>query len=100
MDASSRLPCETARKISATVLQAIAARGASTIATASGLSESMICRLKSDHLDHFAKLLAFGGLKVVPACAICVTPEYLDSLRLLAREALSDGKPPAQLEWD
>lgn len=50
-------------------------------------------------LEQFAGLLTFAGLKVVPSEMQCYRPDYIDSLKAMAREHLnSDPKPP--LEWD
>jgi hypothetical protein len=97
----SPTPSERARKISATVLQAVQ-RDASqvAIAAAMGSSESTVSRLLSDHLDKLALVLAHAGLKVVPVEMQCFAPEKVQALLTLAKDHLAAIEHPHQLTWD
>ena len=100
MTESSAEPRDRARKTVKSVLQALSGTHANTIAVALGVSEACISRLKNEHLDHFALMLAHLGLKVVPVEAKCFSPDYVDSLKTLARAALRDGAGSPVLEWE
>jgi transcriptional regulator with XRE-family HTH domain len=51
-----------------------------SVATAMGVSESTVSRLKNDHMESVLTLLAHLGLKVVPSSFKCVDREAYDFL--------------------
>ena len=89
------------RKIQSTVLQALAsdARG-SDLAKLTGLSESKVSRLKTDHLADFSALLAAAGLKVVPREMECYKPEYIKLIHELAMPEMARRAAVPQLVED
>jgi len=100
MSASLPSPVESTRKTVKCVLQALSGKPASSIALAMGVSEATISRLKNEHLESFATLLAHLGLKVVPVEARCFDPRYIEALQTLAEAELARQKNPPQLEFD
>lgn len=101
MNALSTDPLARARKIESTVLQRLAsdASGAA-IAIATGLSESKISRLKTDHLPDLAAVLAHLGLKVVPSDFECYKPEYIKLIHELAMPEMARRASLPQLSWE
>lgn len=101
MDALSRTPLESARKMRSCVLQAVQ-RGATqaAIAAAMGTSESTLSRLINDHLDHFASMLAHAGLKVVKAERVCVDRQMYEAMSRIASKAMADGDIAQRLIWE
>jgi hypothetical protein len=100
MDSISNTPHETARKTASKVLQALSDNKASQISTITGMLEALISRLKNDHLSNFALVLAHLGLKVVPSHKLCFDPEYVASLRFMARTELNRKESATSLDWD
>ena len=101
MSQASTPPDERARKIHSTVLQALARPGAAAaIAACLGLSEATISRLKSEHLENFARLLAHAGLKVVPVEAVCVSAETYNSIAHIAGRAMARPEVMQQLMFE
>ena len=98
MDTLSAEQTGTARKINATLLQRLASVGQNRVATALGQSESTVSRWKDGELEKLASLLAVLGLKVVPVNQKCFDPQYIEALRMLARQALDE--PAHALEWE
>lgn len=97
MSPSSPSAQETARKSHATVLRALQAPGRQVaIATAMGVSESTVSRLKTEHLAQICALLAHAGLKVVPAEDLSVDPTAVQALWFFARGAF-DGPEALRL---
>lgn len=91
MSESSPSPEETARKTITTVLQVLATPGRGVaIATAMGTSESTISRFKSEHLENFARILAYAGLRVVSSDKVCVDPLGFDAVSYIAQKAMAD----------
>lgn len=85
MGTLSNSPLERSRKTVQVVLQALASdASAASVAAAMGVSESTISRLKNDHLESFALLLAHLGLKVVPVGVQCYEPQYIALVHQLA----------------
>ena len=100
MNESLLNPVDRARKTVQCVLQALASSPASAIATASGMTESTISRLKNEHLRGFAVVLAHAGLKIVPADKQCFDPEYVKAIQTLAQAELNRQALPPQLSFD
>lgn len=99
MTASLPTPGERARKTVKCVLQALSSTPATAVAAAMGVSEPTISRLKNEHLESFAKMLAHLGLKVVPVEMRCFDPRYIEALQVLAEAELARQKSP-RLEFD
>lgn len=93
-------PLARARKIQSSVLQAIAndATGVE-LAQKTGLSESKISRLKTEHLGDFSAVLAAVGLKVVQARMMCIDPDEYQFLNRLAMPELARRAKAPQLDW-
>ena len=101
MTASSPTPAERARKAHVTVLKAIQEPGRQVAAaTAMGVSESTVSRMKTEHLESFCTLLACLGLKVVPVEMQCFPADKVQALLTLARDHLSTIERPDQLHWE
>ncbi|MES2187971.1 MAG: hypothetical protein V4505_25695 [Pseudomonadota bacterium] len=94
-------PTERASRIVSSVLKATQ-QGTKqvAIAAATGMPESTLSRLLSDHLEKLALVLAHAGLKVVSADAKCFNPEYISALMTLAKEHMGSVKSVSSLEWD
>lgn len=76
MAEASSTPPERACKAMQLVLQRLQEPGTGVaVATAMGVSESTISRLKNERLEECLRLLAHLGLKVVPSEFRCVNPE-------------------------
>jgi len=89
---------ERARKIVRLVLQRLQEPGSGVaMAVAMGCSESTISRIKSDHLETFALLLAHAGLKVVPVEFKCVDASAYSFLTK-THEKIMRAQP--DLIWD
>ena len=90
-----------ARKIESTILQRLAsdASGAA-LAIVTGISESKISRLKTDHLPDVAAILAHLGLKVVPVEMECYKPEYIKLIHELAMPEMRRRAEQPQLVED
>jgi len=94
-------PTERSRKAVQAVLQALAEPGRQVaIATAMGVSESTISRLKNDHLESFALLLTYAGLKVVPVDRVCVDPATFESVSHIATKAMACPETVRKLMWE
>lgn len=101
MTASSPTPAERARKAHVTVLKAMQEPGRQVAAaTAMGVSESTVSRMKTEHLESFCSLLAHLGLKVVPVEMQCFPADKVQALLTLARDHLSTIERPDQLVWE
>ena len=101
MNSSSFTPIERARKAASTILRALQDPGRQgSIATAMGVSESTVSRMKNDQLDQFCLLLAHAGLKVVPMEMQCFPQDKVHALLTLARDHLQQIEHPDQLTWD
>jgi len=101
MSASSPTPAERARKAHVTVLKAMQEPGRQVAAaTAMGVSESTVSRMKTEHLESFCALLAHLGLKVVPVEMQCFPADKVQALLTLARDHLSTIERPDQLVWE
>ncbi len=77
-----------ARESLAFIFQSLAAKGQGAVAQLMGISDSSMSRWKSDEIPVMAKFIAGLDLKIVPDAFVCVDPEYLRSLRTLARREL------------
>ena len=98
MDTLSQTTASDARRIEANLLRAVAKVGNQAIADAIGRDESLVSRWKSEgKFAQTAQVIAVLGLKVVPASQKCFEPQYIDALRMLARQALDE--PAQALEW-
>ena len=101
MSASSTPPADRSRKAVKAVLQALAEPGRQVaIAAAMGVSESTISRLKNDHLESFALLLAHAGLKVVPVDRVCVDAQTFEAVSRIAAKAMADQDVARKLMWE
>jgi len=88
-----------ARKNYTQMLKALAERTQAAVALQLGCNESTVSRWKDGEFEKTARALAAMGLKVVPQDLECWPPNYIESLRTLAKLAVS--APPAQaLSWD
>lgn len=73
MNAVSATPAERARKAVQLALQRLQEPGTGvSLATAMGVSEATVSRIKTERLEEVLLLLAHLGLKVVPAEFKCV----------------------------
>lgn len=81
-------PKDRARKMQSFILQRITGRQ-SEIATALGVSESTISRMKGDQLELFCSLLAHAGIKAVPQELKCYDARQIDALFVLARSQMN-----------
>lgn len=100
---SSALPtaAERARKMACTVLQRLQEPGRQvSIATAMGVSESTVSRLKNEHLEPLCELLAHAGLKIVPVEVKCFPAEKVDALLTLAKAHLASIENADSLEFE
>ena len=90
---------ERARKAHCRVLQAMQDPGTQrNLAVALGVSEATISRVKTEKLEDAMAVLYQLGFKVVPQDHPNVPPDYLQALRVMAREHMRTAKPA--LEWD
>ena len=91
-------PGESARKAASAVLQALAKPGTQgAIATAMGVSDSTISRIKNERLDEVLLLISYAGFKLVPREYKCVRPEAYDFLTRTF--AIVQAEQP-QLIWE
>lgn len=67
---------------------------------ATGLSESKISRLKTDHLGDLALVMAHLGLKVVPTDMDCYKAEYIKLIHELAMPEMRRRAEQPQLLED
>lgn len=81
MPSSSLTPPERARKAEARIFQRLQEGGtAGSIATAMGVSEATLSRIKNERLSEVLLFLAHLGMKVVPTDFKCVDREAYDFL--------------------
>jgi len=98
---SSLSASDRSRKYVSLVLQAMQEPGRQVAAaTVMGMSESTVSRLKNEHLQHFALLLAHVGLKIVPADRVCVSRETYEAMTHIATRAMSNADVARQLVWE
>ena len=72
------------------VLQGLSEPGsAAAIARAFQTSEATISREKNDHLETIVRMIAFLGLKIVPASDKTINEDRLKAIALLAHHSLS-----------
>jgi hypothetical protein len=101
MTQSSPTVDASARKMVSTVLQVLQEPGrAVAIATALGVSESTVSRLKNEHLETLCSVLAYAGLKLVPADAHVVAKDKIEALLLFAKAHLARVESAADLTID
>ena len=90
MSASSPTVSERARKSHVTVLRALQEPGRQVaLATAMGVSESTVSRIKTEQLEQFCNLVAHLGLKLVPAEYRCVDEKTFGAFQILWEKAMS-----------
>jgi transcriptional regulator with XRE-family HTH domain len=83
MSSSYVASSDTARKTKSALLRGLASVGQANVATALGVSETMVSRWKSDgEIDRIAALLDLLELKATPVSHRCYPPEYVDWLVL------------------
>lgn len=99
MATSSLTPAERARKYAALVMQRLAG-SQDAIAATMGVSGSTISRLKSDHIDTFALVLAHAGLKIVPIEMRCYPEDRMQAILTLARERLDQINDASEMAVD
>lgn len=87
----SPIQLELSRKIERQILHSLSERGQSTAATALSTSESTISRMKDGQIENLSNLLAFLGLKVVPAGQRSVNPIRMKALCTLLEAAISES---------
>lgn len=98
MPSASSTPAERARKAVQLALQALQEPGkAASLATAMGVSDSTVSRIKTDRLEEVLMFLSHLGLKVVPAEYKCVEPSAYAFLTQTFERV--QAKAP-QLIWD
>ena len=90
----------TSRKISASILRALASVGQVRVAESLGVSESTVSRWKDKEIDEMGQLLAVLGLKSVPQDYKCYDPKSIDALLTLAKERLAQIEHPDHLVWE
>lgn len=101
MDQSSDSPDARARRIAATICKALGQPGKGVaVAAATGVSDSTISRLKTDHLDTFSKVLAHLGLKVVPIEMKCYEPDQIAAVFTMAKAYMKTIDTPEKLQFD
>ncbi|HAC90928.1 MAG TPA: hypothetical protein DCF63_09890 [Planctomycetaceae bacterium] len=101
MDTFSTSPSERARKSHAAVLQALSRPGTQVaIATAMGISETQVSRMKNEQLEQICVLLAHAGMKVVSNDKVCVNREAYESMSYIASKAMADRDISKRLIWE
>ena len=98
MSTDSLLPTERARKNEKVILSSLADTGQAVVATAIGVNESTVSRMKSGDIEQFSRFLAACGLKVVPVDMRCYPADEIEALRVLARR--SDVLRADSLDWE
>lgn len=94
---NDKTPVERTQLAQSMVLQRLAAATQAATATAMGVSESTINRIKTERLEEVLLMMAHLGLKVVPAEFKCVDPE---SYAFLTRTHERIMRVQPQLIWD
>ena len=101
MTPSCVTPAERARKMQSLVLRCLQEPGRQVaIATTLGVSESGISRLKNDHLENLCLMLAYAGLKIVPAEARCYETKDVDAMIHLAKQRMEQIEGAESLAWE
>lgn len=101
MEPFSATPQERARKSHAAVLQALSKPGTQVaIASAMGVSEAHISRMKNEHLEQVCLMLAHAGMKVVSNDKVCVNREAYESMSYIASKAMADRDISKRLIWE
>lgn len=95
--AENKTPTERVQLAQTLVLQRLAAATQAATATAMGVSESTINRIKTERMEEVLLMLAHLGLKVVPAEFKCVDPE---AYAFLTRTHERVMRVQPQLIWD
>ena len=96
MSALSPTIAESARKNERTILRALAERSQVKVAELMGTSETTVSRFDKIGMAAF---LAAAGLKAVPSDRVCLDPDYIQSLKVLAGVGLRSGEPKT-LNWE
>lgn len=93
---------ESARKIHAAILRALADTSQKRVADALGVHESTISRMKQagGEFEETARMLALLGLKVVAAGDLTYKPEMIEALHTLAKAGLDLSPDFAVLKSD
>ena len=94
---SETTPSDRAKKAHSLVLQRMAGATQAAVATAMGVSESTVNRIKTERLEEVVLLLAHLGLKVVPTDFRCVNPEAYAFLTSTHERVMREAP---QLIWD
>lgn len=80
---------DLSRKIERMILHSLAEHGQSAVATAIGVSESTVSRLKDGNLETFSKVLAALDLKVVPTSYRSIDPDRMRAFCTLFEAAMT-----------
>lgn len=70
------------------------------IATAMGVSESTVSRMKNEHLETLCELLAHAGLKIVPVEMQCFPKDKIAALLTFAKAHLATVESADDLSWE
>ena len=96
-----------ARKNEAMIRKRLSRVGLSTVATAMGVSESTVCRMKEpddkdgrSQISRWASALDAMGLKCVPVHFQCFDPKEIEALFTLAKGRIERMESAAELVWD
>jgi DNA-binding IclR family transcriptional regulator len=94
-------PAARATKIVSAVLKATQRESKqAAIAAATGMPESTLSRLLSDHLEKLALVMAHAGLRVVSEDARCFSPKDIDALLTMAQRHMNSLQGVSSLEWE
>lgn len=69
-----------------------------SVASAMGISEATVSRIKNDRLEETMLFLAHLGIKCVPAEFRCVDPERMAAFSVLFDAAMAQRRP-SELVW-
>lgn len=94
-------PNERARKMQSAILKRLQESGSQVaLATAMGVSEATISRIKSEQLEQFCVVLAHLGFKTVDVGKVCVDREAYESMTYIASKAMADKDISKKLIWE
>lgn len=101
MNSVSQLPAERARKAYYMVLQRLQNNGKqAAVAASMGVSDTLISRFKSEHLETLCNMLTHLGLKIVPQEMTCFPPDKVQALLTLSKAHLEAIDKADQLSWE
>lgn len=83
------------------MLQALSKPGTQVaIATAMGISEAQVSRIKNEQLEQVCLMLAHAGMKVVSTDRVCVNRQAYESMSYIASKAMADQDISKRLIWE